>query len=117
MDTDSFLMCFQRFTSSRRHPLAVFGGNGTNFVEAELELREAVTKFNWCWWPLPIIHETSNSNGQEPDWIFLQYEGVHGIPKENIFNYDETTCRATQERINVFNLFSNILFIMENGTS
>ena len=27
-------------------PLAVFGGNGTNFVEAEMELREAVTKFN-----------------------------------------------------------------------
>ena len=46
MDTDSFLMCFQRFTSSRRHPLAVFSDNGTNFVGAERELREAVTKLN-----------------------------------------------------------------------
>ena len=44
--TDSFLLAFCRFADRRGAPSIVFSDNGTNFVAAERELREAVESWN-----------------------------------------------------------------------
>lgn len=44
--TDSFLLAFRRFTSRRGKPRLIRSNNGTNFVGAERESREALDKLN-----------------------------------------------------------------------
>ena len=46
LDTESFLMCFNRFVKRRGAPELVVTDNGTNFVAAERHLREAVSSFD-----------------------------------------------------------------------
>ena len=42
LSTDSFLLAFRRFTSRRRKPRLIRSDNGTDFVGAEREIREAL---------------------------------------------------------------------------
>ena len=44
MSADGFLQCFSRFQKRRGTPSSVVSDNGTNFVAADRELREAVQK-------------------------------------------------------------------------
>ena len=46
LDTDSFLNAFYRMTNRRGLPQEMISDNGTNFVGANRELRELVTKLN-----------------------------------------------------------------------
>ena len=46
LDTDGFLMAFTRFSKRRGTPTLVVSDNGSNFVAAERELREALDNFD-----------------------------------------------------------------------
>lgn len=46
LSTDSFIQAFMRFVSRRGPPFKVFSDNGTNFKGAEIEIKEALTKWN-----------------------------------------------------------------------
>ena len=46
MESDSFLMTLHRFMARRGKPAKIFSDNGTNFVGAERELREAIEELN-----------------------------------------------------------------------
>ena len=63
LSTDSFLMAFRRFTSRRGRPKIVWSDNGTNFVGAERELREALQRLDQH----KIRKELANVN---IDWNF-----------------------------------------------
>ena len=46
MSTDSFLLAFRRFTSRQGKPRLIRSNNGTKFVRAEREIRQALNKLN-----------------------------------------------------------------------
>ena len=46
LESDSFIMAFHRFAARRGKPQRLFSDNGTNFVAAERELSEEVSKIN-----------------------------------------------------------------------
>jgi len=46
LDTDSFIMAFQRFCDRRGRPAVVYSDNGTQLVAGEKELREGLNNFN-----------------------------------------------------------------------
>ncbi len=46
MDTDSFLMAFQRFQDRRGRPAVIYSDNGTQLVAGEKELREGLSNLN-----------------------------------------------------------------------
>ena len=46
MDTDSFLMGFQRFQNRRGRPAVIYSDNGTQLVAGEKELREGLSNLN-----------------------------------------------------------------------
>ena len=46
LSTDSFINALRRFIGRRGKPFELYNDNGTNFVGAERELREALQKFN-----------------------------------------------------------------------
>ena len=47
LNADSFLMAFSRFVKRRGNPSVMISDNGTNFVAAERELREAAEQIDW----------------------------------------------------------------------
>ena len=46
LNTDSCIMALRRFKARRGNPVRILSDNGTNFVGAERELREALAKFD-----------------------------------------------------------------------
>ena len=46
LDTSSFVNALQRFISRRGKPKVMYSDNGTNFVGAEREMKEAIVKWN-----------------------------------------------------------------------
>ena len=46
LSSDAFLLAFHRFTARRGKPLRIWSDNGTNFVAADKELKEAVKGLN-----------------------------------------------------------------------
>ncbi len=46
LTTDSFICAFRRFVSRRGSPSLIRSDNGTNFVGAEREMREAINAWN-----------------------------------------------------------------------
>ena len=46
MSSDSFINALRRFIGRRGKPAEIFSDNGSNFIGAEKELREALAKFN-----------------------------------------------------------------------
>ena len=46
LSTDSFINALRKFIRRRGKPFELYSDNGTNFVGAERELREALQKFN-----------------------------------------------------------------------
>ena len=63
LDTHSFINALQRFMSRRGQPKEITSDNGTNFVGAEKELREAIAG-----WNQKQIHEYLHQNGIQ--WNF-----------------------------------------------
>ena len=46
LDTDSFIMALRRFIARRGKPATIMSDNGSNFIGAERELREAMAEWN-----------------------------------------------------------------------
>ena len=63
LDTTSFINALQRFISRRGQPKEITSDNGTNFVGAERELREAIQGWNQT-----QIHESLHQSGIQ--WHF-----------------------------------------------
>ena len=70
LDTDSFLMAFTRFCKRRGTPKLVVSDNGSNFVAAERELREAIAQFDQ-------EHITSKMVVQDVEWKFNPPRSPH----------------------------------------
>ena len=48
LEADCFINVFRRFVNRRRSPKFMYSDNGTNFVGAEREIRQAIEKWNQC---------------------------------------------------------------------
>lgn len=70
LDTDSFLMCFQRFLDRRTRPSTMFSDHGTNFVASERELREAVIQLNQA-------EISAYATNRKIEWRFSPPSGPH----------------------------------------
>lgn len=46
LDTDSFLLCLQRFMNRRGQPMKIYSDNGTNFTSAQKELKQCISELN-----------------------------------------------------------------------
>ncbi|KAG1936405.1 hypothetical protein F2P79_018737 [Pimephales promelas] len=70
LDTDSFINALRRFTARRGQVLELRSDNGTNFVGAERELREAMESWNHT-----LINNTLLQKGI--NWVFNPPTGSH----------------------------------------
>lgn len=70
LETDSFLSCFFRFGTKRGYPRTLTSDQGTNFIGAAREMREAVNNFD---------HEKIRDSMLESntEWIFNQPTASH----------------------------------------
>lgn len=66
----AFIACYERFVHRRGHCNKIYSDNGTNFVGASKELKEAFEK-----WNVPDVHEHLNKNGTE--WAFNTPSAPH----------------------------------------
>lgn len=65
-----FISCFERFVCKRGHCNRLYSDNGTSFVGAYKELKEAFKN-----WDVPEVHEHLNKRGT--DWIFMKPAAPH----------------------------------------
>ncbi|XP_057373120.1 uncharacterized protein LOC130693974 [Daphnia carinata] len=72
LSMEEFLLCFSRFVSLRGKPKVVYSGNGTNFVAAEHELRQALEELVTKHQELQTVMAC-----QEIDWHFSPPHGPH----------------------------------------
>lgn len=70
LDTDSFINALRRFIARRGQVSELRSDNGTNFVGAERELKEAIRN-----WNLAQIHDTLLQ--KEIKWVFNPPSGSH----------------------------------------
>ena len=57
LSTDSFILALRRFKARRGHPKSIRSDNGSNFIGAERELKEALSKLD----QKKIINELNKS--------------------------------------------------------
>ncbi|XP_057369646.1 uncharacterized protein LOC130690762 [Daphnia carinata] len=72
LSMEEFLLCFSRFVSLRGKPKVVYSGNGTNFVAAEHELRQALEELVTKHQELQTVMAR-----KEIDWHFSPPHGPH----------------------------------------
>ncbi|XP_057367086.1 uncharacterized protein LOC130688116 [Daphnia carinata] len=72
LSMEKFLLCFSRFVSLRRKPKVVYSDNGTNFVAAEQELRQALEELTSKHDELPTVMAC-----QQIEWHFSAPHGPH----------------------------------------
>lgn len=65
-----FISCFERFVCKRGHCNRLYSDNGTSFVGAYKELKEAFKN-----WDVPQVHEHLNKRGTQ--WIFMKPAAPH----------------------------------------
>ena len=63
MSTDSFILALRRFKARRGHPKSIRSDNGSNFIGAERELKDVLSKLD----QKKIINELNKSRIQ---WMF-----------------------------------------------
>ena len=63
MSTDSFILVLRRFKVCKGHPKSIQSDNGSNFIDAEGELKDALSKLD----QKKIINELNESRIQ---WMF-----------------------------------------------
>ena len=63
MSTDSFILALRRFKARRGHPKSIWSDSGSNFIGAERELKDALSKLD----QKKIINELDGSWKQ---WMF-----------------------------------------------
>ena len=72
LSVEDFMLCFSRFKSLRGKPTVIYSDNGTNFVAAERELREAFDEMSQR---ADIIQ--SKLECEHIQWIFSPPHGPH----------------------------------------
>lgn len=70
LSSAEFIACFERFISRRGHCNRIYSDNGTSFVGAYKELKEAYKK-----WNVPEVHE--HLNKRRTEWIFMKPAAPH----------------------------------------
>ena len=63
MSTNSFILALRRFKARRGHPKSIRSDSGSNFIVAERELKDALSKLD----QKKIINELNKSRIQ---WMF-----------------------------------------------
>ena len=94
LDTSSFLMTFHRFAARRGRPSVIFSDNGTNFVGAERELKDALKS-----WDKTVLQEVMLK--QQMKWHFNPPAASHqgGVWERVIRTIRKVLSALTMDRI------------------
>ena len=94
LDTSSFLMAFHRFAARRGRPSVIFSDNGTNFVGAERELKDALKS-----WDKTVLQDVMLK--QQIKWHFNPPAASHqgGVWERVIRTIRKVLSALTMDRI------------------
>ena len=70
MPMDSFILALRRFKARRGHPKCIWSDNGSNFISAERELKDALSKLD----QKRVINELNENRIQ---WMFSPPKIAH----------------------------------------